>query len=373
MVCSLGDNKEQIVEQVKKINSNNYENFLEEKFQDRPYYSIKNHPSNNNERYESILNRVIQDAIEEASLSTEDLKDLHIFIGSTSMEMGVNEEVKKSFNEGSSQNEFKEIGNGSIGSYVEKLLDSRHKALLFTTACTSSVNALAHASKLIETKKIKKALVIGVELYNHSTFGGFSSLMLLSQKRVYRPFDERSDGIILGEGCSAIILSDEPKKENSFYYSGFANLCDNFSETTSEPSGQPIFNTMQKALNDANLTLDDITCIKAHATGSENNNSSEARAIGKLFEHHNSSTSVTALKPLLGHTLGACGTNEILLMLASIEHGFIPSTFGFEHPTEDVKFTPLKERLNINDNSTILFNYVAFGGNNSSFILSNKA
>lgn len=137
--------------------------------------------------------------------------------------------------------------------------------------------------------------------------------MLLSQNKVYRPFDKQSDGIILGEGCSAVIIdSSKKRKKTDFKYISSSNICDNYSETTSNPTGEPIFNCMDKSIKNANLTLNDIDLIKAHATGSENNNSSEANAINTLFDKYKTNTNVTALKPYLGHTLGACGTNEIV-------------------------------------------------------------
>ncbi len=230
------------------------------------------------------------------------------------------------------------------------------------------------ASKMIEYNKIKKALVIGIELFNQSTFDGFSSFMLLSKNKIYKPFDKKSDGIILGEACSAIILDSNKKDEVDFRYISSTNICDNYSETTSNPSGEPIFKCMDSSICKALLTLEDIDLIKAHATGTENNNSSEATAINMLFDKYNNFTEVTALKPYIGHTLGACGTNEIVLSLYCIENKIFPATLGFEQPIIPLKFSPLTIHKKLKSSkATILFNFVAFGGNNSSIILSNKS
>lgn len=372
LICNIGDNYKEIIKNLQTMSQDSYKEGLSDILKEKTFYKINNYEFSNETRYKSILEKVIFDAINEAKLSKEEQEDLHIFLGSTSMEMATNEEHKKDFNNQKGTREFKDIGNGSMGEYIESLICSKHKSILFSTACTSSVNALAYASKMIEQKKIKRAIVIGIELFNKSTYGGFSSLMLLSQSKVYRPFDKNSDGIILGEGCSAIILEDEKKEVDNFKYMSWSNTCDNYSETTSDPSGVPIFNAMNQALEKANLDLKDIDCIKAHATGSENNNSSEAKALELLFNKYNTDTKVTALKPILGHTLGACGTNEIVLMLNSIKNGFLPATFGFEEAAEEVKFTPLLKNTSTSNKQTVLFNYVAFGGNNSSIVLSNK-
>lgn len=372
LVCNIGDNKQDIISNLKNISSETYKENLQEILKNKTFYKIYDYDYSNEKRFQKILEKVVLDAVKEAKLSKEEQEDLHIFLGSTSMEMGTNEQFKDEFDNGSSNLEFKNIGNGAIGQYVEKLINSKHKATLFSTACTSSVNALAYAAKMIEKKKIKRAIVIGFELFNKSTFGGFSSLMLLSQSKIYRPFDKNSDGIILGEGCSAVVLESEKKEENNFKYISSSNICDNYSETTSDPSGTPIFEAMNSALKNAKLQVKDLDCIKAHATGSENNNSSEAKALAQLFDRHKEKTQVTALKPILGHTLGACGTNEIVLMLEAIKNSFLPATFGFEEAIEDLAFTPILEHKPCETKQTILLNYVAFGGNNSSIILSNK-
>ena len=64
---------------------------------------------------------------------------------------------------------------------------------------------------LIKDGKIKRALVLGFEFFNNATYRGFESLMLLSPSGQYKPFDTNSDGLILGEGCSAIILDSQKK------------------------------------------------------------------------------------------------------------------------------------------------------------------
>ena len=128
---------------------------------------------------------------------------------------------------------------------------------------------------------------------------------------------------------------------------------------------------MEQALNKAKLTIKELTCLKAHATGSENSNLSEVTAIDKLFKKHNQKTDVVILKPYIGHTLGACGTNEIVLLCESIKNNFLPKTINFYEKYSDISFTPLLENKYINQ-ATILFHFIGFGGSNTSIILSNE-
>lgn len=373
LCCNLGNKKEEITTNLLNLDQHNYQDFLDKNFTEKPFYKLQNFELSESKRFFEVLKHILDEVIQDAQLSQIEQEDLHIFIGSTSMGISINEETNKEFKKNSNKDELSHIGYGYIGTFVEKYLNSKHKATIFSTACTSSTNALAHASKLINSKKIKRAVVIGIELFNESTFNGFSSLMLLSKSCKYKPFDENSDGIILGEGCSAIILDSTTKNDLDFKYISSSNICDNYSETTSNPSGEPIFRCMHKSMQRANLNLEDIDLLKAHATGSENSNSAEANAINLLFEEYNSSTKVSALKPYIGHTLGACGTNEIILTIYCIEKGIFPATLGFEKSNSKILFQPLTSHTKNNSKATILFNFVAFGGNNSSIILSNKS
>ncbi|MBU3014474.1 beta-ketoacyl synthase [Poseidonibacter lekithochrous] len=371
LYTSLGNTKEKITEEIYKLSQDNYLSFLENKFKEKAFYKIEERFDSEKEKFFKILKEVIDQSINESQI--KDKENLHIFIGSTSMGISIEEEANQEFHNNKNIDELSHIGYGYIGTFVEEYIKSKYKSIIFSTACTSSTNAIAYASKLIQNNKIKKAIIIGIELFNRSTFDGFSSLMLLSQNKVYRPFDEKSDGIILGEACSAVILDSVKNKDSDFKYISSSNICDNYSETTSNPSGEPILNCMNSSIQNAGMTLKNIDLIKAHATGSENNNSSEAKAINDLFNNYQSTTNITAVKPYIGHTLGACGTNEIVLILYCIEKGFFPATLGFEKSEEKLEFTPLLKHKNNIQKTTVLFNFVAFGGNNSSIILSNKS
>lgn len=129
---------------------------------------------------------------------------------------------------------------------------------------------------------------------------------------------------------------------------------------------------MEEALSKAKLSIENLTCLKAHATGSENSNLSEVVAIDKLFKKYKQKTDVVILKPYIGHTLGACGSNEIVLLCESIKNNFLPKTINFYKSYNNIDFTPLLKSKEINK-ATVLFHFIGFGGSNTSMILSNES
>jgi 3-oxoacyl-[acyl-carrier-protein] synthase-1 len=85
---------------------------------------------------------------------------------------------------------------------------------------------------------------------------------------------------------------------------------------------------------------------------------------------------VAALKPYIGHTLGGCGLNELLLFRAAAESGFLIATPGIACAGEDGA-SDLGVKLNQTERDLprghYMLNYFGFGGNNTSLILSNLA
>ena len=371
IICSLADNKTDSVNRIENINNSNYDNFIKKTYKDLPFYSFEKKFKNQEEKFYEILEKTVLDAINDANLTNEEKENLAIFIGSTSMNIVLNEEANLKYLQNKYDSNIKELGFGNIADFIENLINTKNKTTFFQSACTSSSNAFANAYNLIKHNKIKQALVIGIELFNRSTYDGFKSLMLLSQSAKYMPFDLNSDGIILGESCSAVILDSQKSLPNDFECLSAVHSFDNHSVTNSKEDGEVNFNCMKKAIYEANIEFSELSCIKAHATGSQVSNTSESNSILSLFKYFDASTNITVLKPYIGHTLGACGVSEIVLLCECIKKGFIPKTVGFENKPNENTFIPLEKNI-LTNKATVLFNYIGFGGSNNSIILSNE-
>lgn len=365
LICALGDNKKSSINKFYTINDKNYEEYLKNNFNDIKFYNIKKKFSSQKEKFYLSFLDIIKSALNDAKISNEEEKELHIFLATTSMNISYIEDSYLN------KNKLLHLGYKDILEFIEKNIDSKYPITIIQTACTSAANAIIKASEQIKNSQIQKALVLGFEFFNQATYEGFKSLMLLSQSGVYKPFDKNSDGLILGEACSAIILENKKKNKDDFEILGYAITFDNYSITSSNPSGEATLECFKKALKSAKLNLSDIDFLKAHATGSENSNFSEAKAINKLFEANQSSCEVVILKPYIGHTLGSCATNEIIILSEAIKQGLVPKTLNFEQSYENITFKPLLEDKKIK-NATTLFHFVGFGGSNASIIISNR-
>jgi 3-oxoacyl-[acyl-carrier-protein] synthase-1 len=177
------------------------------------------------------------------------------------------------------------------------------------TACSSSVNAIILASRMIRSGQLDVAIAGGTDALTKFTLNGFNSLMILD-KEPCRPFDATRAGLNLGEGAGFMVLvSEKVLKEGSIeplaYVNGYANTNDAFHQTASSPEGRGSFLAMSKALEMARMEPHAIDYINLHGTGTVNNDSSEGTAIRRSVWRKN--TPMSSTKSFTGHTLGASG------------------------------------------------------------------
>jgi 3-oxoacyl-(acyl-carrier-protein) synthase len=209
--------------------------------------------------------------------------------------------------------------------------------------------------------------VVGYDLFSNVGFCGFEAMKLISPLP-YRPFDKNRQGVIMGEGCGAVVLDGKSKNLRSFRCLGGANACDTHSVTTHDPLGGPIADVMRRALQQAGIVPEEIAAVKAHATGSYHNDLTECNGLRQVFTKR--MPPVTGLKPFVGHTVGACGVIELILFTEAVGSGFVPGTLGFEVPDEELGLIPLTSPLPIGAGNFLL-NYFGFGGNCVSLVISN--
>lgn len=337
-----------------------------------PYYAIATPGiSTGIERLYTITHQVVAEAIAAAKLSDEQLEETALFVGSTSFSIFISEQTysrELTINADASPiglTAYEELTN-----YIKAQFFPKARSYTYHTACTSSVNALLHAQKMIAVGKIKYALVVGLEFFNETTLLGFHSLDLISKSKI-QPFGIHRDGIILGEGCSAIILSAEkPDTDHPVCIKGGATMVDIDSMTTVNPDGSSIVNVIQQALENTHTQASDIKAIKLHGTASYSNDNAEAIGLKSFFGEK--IPPVFSLKPCIGHTLGACGTNELVILCKYLERGKLPG-LPYEYPFDSTLGIRIEHQEYSVEPGLFLLNHFGFGGNNTALVISNTA
>lgn len=236
-------------------------------------------------------------------------------------------------------------------------------AFTLNTACTSAANGLLYGARLIDAGQYARALVLSFETPSAIAMQGFGALMLSSPSGQYRPFHPERDGLLLGEAYACVLLGAEPAEAPLARLLGGFSACDTSSLTTTREDGSHIHWVMQRALHSAGCTAEQIELVKLHGTATTANDQAESNGMRLLYGERMPALSL--LKPWLGHTLGACGLSESLLLLKALQLGPLPAV---DYAAEAL--LPLAvQPQSLNPDSLLLANFFGFGGNNASLVL----
>ena len=314
----------------------------------------------------------LQEAIADAGLKKDDLKNVGIVSGTTVGGMDKSELYYLDFLENDTRNEY--IRTHDCGACTEMIADHFGRfafATTISTACSSAANAIVLGADMIRNGDAKCVIVGGSECITKFHLNGFNSLMILDKEHC-RPFDATRAGLNLGEGAAFIVLESEShaRRRNckaKAVLAGYANACDAFHQTASSPDGEGAFRSMTVALQMAGIDHTKIDYINAHGTGTPNNDASESSAIRRIWGDVVPRMSST--KSFTGHTTSASGSIETVICLLAIQNGFVPANLNFS--TEDAQcIRPVEKTIRNVKLNNVLCNSFGFGGNDTSIVIS---
>ncbi len=263
---------------------------------------------------------------------------------------------------------------GSVTELVADAMGIRHHVSTISTACSSGANALMYGARLIRNNIVDVVIAGGTDALTRFTLNGFNTLMILDQQPC-RPLDDTRTGLNLGEGAGYVVLVSDAlaaRLPNGPWcrLSGYANANDAYHQTASSPDGTGNYLAMKGALAMSGLQPQDIAYINVHGTGTQNNDSSEGKAIERLFAPDYPPVSST--KSFTGHTLGASGGIEAVFSALAVQQGFIYPNARFTTPMKEWPVAPATVFSSGNRLDHVMSNSFGFAGNCSSLIFSKE-
>jgi 3-oxoacyl-[acyl-carrier-protein] synthase I len=239
--------------------------------------------------------------------------------------------------------------------------------VVVSNACISGLTALLTGKRLIESGLYKNAVVAGADIISRFVLSGFQSFQAISEKPC-RPFDEKRNGINLGEAAGTIILSCDKNNGERVQLTSGAGSNDANHISGPSRSGQELCIAINKALQQAHLSAADIGFISAHGTATVYNDEMEAKAFSLAGME---TIPVNSIKGFYGHTLGAAGIVESVIAVHSLkEHIMIP-TLGFHQAGVSKPINVCKSLLPVSA-SHCLKTASGFGGCNAALVFSKK-
>ena len=249
------------------------------------------------------------------------------------------------------------------------------------TACASGAHAIGDSFRLIQTNKADLMIAGGAEAATcRIGMAGFCALRALSTKfnnnpeSASRPFDEKRDGFVMGDGAGILILEEfeHAKKRNASILAeiiGYGSSGDAHHITSPPDDGNGAERCVLSALDDAQKNPEDINYINAHGTSTPVGDKIEVESVKKVFSKNLNKIKMSSTKSSIGHLLGASGSVESIYSILSIINKKLPPTLNLKAPMLEAKGLDLIP-LNSIDHQVdyVLTNSFGFGGTNASLI-----
>ena len=250
------------------------------------------------------------------------------------------------------------------------------------TACAASTQSIGDAALLINNEMCDIVLAGGGESgITKLGLGGFSALRALSTQneeptKASKPFDIKRDGFVPAEGAGMFIIESEDhaiKRGANILCEivGMGVSSDAHHPVQPDPSGEGAILSMQRALDNANITNEEIDYINAHGTSTPLNDICETNALKKLFKEHAYKVPISSTKSMIGHVLGGAGALEGIATVLSIINQKAHPTINLETPDPecDLNYVPNKS-MDVKIDYAMSNNF-GFGGQNASIIFRN--
>ena len=196
-----------------------------------------------------------------------------------------------------------------------------------TNHSVSGLLALAEAAEALRGGECTRAVAAAHDaaIEPQSLLYYFQAGLLSPQP--LRPFDTRHDGSSMGEGAAALMLETEPAAGERGAavlgeVLGAGSASDGLGLMPLRDDGDGLARAIEAALAASGVAPAAIGMIVAHGNGTPNSDTSEARALARVFGAD--MPPVTGFKWAFGHLLAASGLIETVVAIAALRAGVVP-------------------------------------------------
>ncbi|XP_043720829.1 3-oxoacyl-[acyl-carrier-protein] synthase I, chloroplastic-like [Telopea speciosissima] len=244
-----------------------------------------------------------------------------------------------------------------------------------STACSTANHCFYAAANHIREGDVDLVIAGGTDSpIVPVCLGGFITSGALSQRNgdpqtASRPWDKDRDGLVLGEGAGVLVMEslEHAMKRGAPIIAEYLGGAVNFDAhhlTNPRADGLGISLCIQRCLQNARVSPEEVNCINAHATSTIVGDQAEVNAIKQVFKD-TSEIKINATKSMIGHSFGAAGALEAIAVLKSITMGWLHPTINQFNVEPSVEFDTVANKKKQHEVNIGISNSFGFGGHNS--------
>ena len=223
-----------------------------------------------------------------------------------------------------------------ISAYLGGILGLGNQVTTNSSACTTGTEAILMGYERIKNGKAKRMLVGSCSDDGPYIWGGFDAMRVMTYKhndtpkQGSRPMSATASGFVPGAGAGALVLEslESALDRNANIYaevlggninSGGQRL----GGTMTAPNAEAVQRCIKAAIQDANISSDDVDAINGHLTATSKdtleieNWTKALNRKGDVFPYVNS------LKSMVGHCLAAAGSIESVATVLQLKEQYV--------------------------------------------------
>ena len=231
----------------------------------------------------------------------------------------------------------------SISAYLAGKLNLGNQATVTSSACATGTESILMAYERIKSGKAKRMLAGGLTESGPYTWGGFDAMRVTTYKHNHepekgsQPMGKNASGFVPGSGAGALVLESlaSALERGAHIYAEILGGNVNSGGQKGDgsmtlPNSVGAQKCLRDAISDAGIHPNEVDVINGHLTSTSKcsleiqNWSSALNRKGKDFPY------ITALKSMIGHTLGAAGAIESIAAVLQLEDGFLVPNLNCE-------------------------------------------
>lgn len=336
----------------------------------------------------AAANLAMQDAGLDNTLSEEEREHTGVYMG---LAMACLEEGEKQWAQATGNGRYEPDANQNdtilLMPHASASAIAAHHQLygpctVIATGCSAGADAIGQAFWQIQEGRADRMLAGGTDaaicygvLDVFCVMGALSSGYNDQPERASRPYDQKRDGFVMGEGAGIVLLEERNHAvtRGAHIYAEIAAFSSNSNayHMTSLPlDGAPLQNLLQQVLAEAKITPMELGYINSHGSSTPPNEVAETAAYKAVFGERAHHIPISATKSMIGHCQGAASAIETIVTALVLDRQVIPPTINQEVPDPrcDLDYVPNVAReaaINV-----ALTHSSGFGGVNSVLVLS---
>ena len=249
------------------------------------------------------------------------------------------------------ENSFPGLLGNVIAGRITNRFDLGGTNCVVDAACATSLSAIKMAVMELQGGHMDMVITGGVDTDNSpAMYLSFSKTPAFSQQNKTRPFEDASDGIVIGEGIGLVVLkrlSDAVRDGNKIYsvIKGIGSSSDGKNKSIYAPqsSGQSL--ALQRTYEQAGYSMNTVGLIECHGTGTPTGDPVEFGSLKMEMANQpaeKQSIALSSVKSQIGHTKSAAGAAGFIKASLALYNKILPGTINVTSPNRkfEIENTP---------------------------------